>query len=305
MRRALTHGRLSRRSLGAGTIRLVILGVIVYFVIVALAAAMWCMPPWRARALAMIGRGAQQAGERVRRVAGRSRHRTAAGLVPVARLAGELAERSAPWRWWGAGALVVLLAVPALALLLRQWHVYDGFDHTVSREVNTQIAELLRGEQLVPPPRLPPELFTTREVEQAHPLAASASRQWELLDAEFRQRLLWVFKQMRERHGIEMVLIEGWRSAERQAQLAGMGPTVTHAGAGQSYHQVGLAADCAFLRDGRIVISEQDAWAAKAYALYGDVAQSAGLTWGGTWRTLVDLGHVELRRPGALAKSPA
>lgn len=276
-----------------------------YFVIVALALALWAVPTWRAWAWASLARGGRHASEHARRVAGGGRRRGRNGVQPLSRAAHELAQRAAPWRWWWAGGVVLLVSVPALALLLRQWHAYDGFDHTVSRTVNAQIAELLRGEQLVPPPRLPPELFTTREVEQAHPLASSASRQWELLDAEFRQRLLWTFKQMREQHGIEMVLIEGWRSAERQSQLAGLGPTVTHAGPGQSYHQVGLAADCAFLRDGRIVITEQDPWAAKAYALYGAVAQSAGLTWGGSWRTLVDLGHVELRRAGALARDPA
>lgn len=284
---------------------MVIVGVILYFALVAAAVALWCMPVWRARAWALLGRGGARAGAQVRRVAAGGSRLGGAWLAPARRGAHEVAARVAPVRWWWAAALLVLLSLPALAVLLRQWHVFDGFDHTYARPVNPQIAELLRGEQLVPPPRLPPELFTTREVEQAHPLASTASRQWELLDPEFRQRLLLVFKLMREQHGIEMVLIEGWRSPERQAQLASLGPTVTHAGPGQSYHQVGLAADCAFLRDGRIVISEQDPWAAKAYALYGDVAQSVGLTWGGRWRTLVDLGHVELRRPGALGKAPA
>lgn len=202
-------------------------------------------------------------------------------------------------RWW-ALSIVLLAGVPALAWLGRQWSGYDGFDHTASHAVNTQVAALLDGEQLVPPPPLPPELFLTREVQSAKPLVASASRQWELLDADFRQRLLAVFKLMREKHNHEMVLIEGYRSPERQAALAALGPSVTHAGAGRSYHQHGLAADCAFLIDGRIVISEQDARAARGYALYGELAQSLGLVWGGGWRSLKDLGHVELRRPGVM-----
>jgi peptidoglycan LD-endopeptidase CwlK len=187
-----------------------------------------------------------------------------------------------------------------LALVGRQWHGYDGFDHTASHAMNPQVAALLDGEQLVPPPALPPEMFMTREVQSAKPLVATASRQWELLDAEFRQRLLAVFKIMREQHNVEMVLIEGYRSPERQAALAALGPTVTHAGAGRSYHQHGLAADCAFLFDGRVVISEQDARAARAYEQYGEVARSLGLVWGGGWRSLKDLGHVELRRAGVL-----
>jgi len=111
------------------------------------------------------------------------------------------------------------------------------------------------------------------------------------------------FKLMREQHGYELLLR---RTAFRDRAASGaawrrVGPRVTRAGAGQSYHQAGLAADLAFLRDGRIVISERDAWAARGYELYGDVARSVGLTWGGDWKSLRDLGHVELQRPGALA----
>ena len=74
---------------------------------------------------------------------------------------------------------------------------------------------------------------------------------------------------------------------------------MTRAGAYESYHQYGLAADSAFRRDGRIVIAETDPWAMRGYELYGQVAHSVGLTWGGEW-TLKDFGHVELRRPGVL-----
>lgn len=196
--------------------------------------------------------------------------------------------------------MLLLVLAPLLAAGLRHWHGYDGYDHTLSRDVNPQIMGLLQGEQLVPPPALPPELFITAEIEQLHPFVASASRRWELLDAEFRQRLLTVFKLMRERYGYEMVLIEGYRSPERQAQLAQLGPQVTQAAPGRSYHQHGLAADCAFLVGGRIVIAESDPVAARGYALYGALAQEVGLTWGGTWRTLKDLGHVELQRADAL-----
>jgi hypothetical protein len=44
---------------------------------------------------------------------------------------------------------------------------------------------------------------------------------------------------------------------------------VTNAKAFQSYHQFGLAADCAFLRDGKLVISEKDPWAMRGYQFYG------------------------------------
>lgn len=109
---------------------------------------------------------------------------------------------------------------------------------------------------------------------------------------------------MRDEHGYEMALLEGYRSPERQARLAALGSNVTQAGAYHSYHQYGLAADCAFYREGKLVISEKDPWAMRGYELYGQIAESAGLTWGGRWK-MMDLGHVELRRAGVLGKKPA
>jgi len=195
--------------------------------------------------------------------------------------------------------LAVMAGVPLGAAALRTMFPVSSYDHRLSRPVDEQVAELLRGESLVPPPPLPPELFTTREIEQARPMTATASRQWELLDEGFRQRLLMVFKQMREQHGYEMVLLEGYRSPERQAALAALGPSVTQAGPFESLHQHGMAADCAFMRDGRIVISERDPWALRGYEKYGEVARALGLTWGGDWRSLKDYGHIEWRNNAA------
>ena len=197
-------------------------------------------------------------------------------------------------------SMLALLLIPGLAVWWRLSHRVDSYDHTVAQGVDEHVAMLLQGEQLVPPPPLPPALFSTPEVNEWHPLAQQASRQWELLDGDFRQRLLQVFRVMEERYGYRMVLVEGYRSPERQAQLAALGPTVTLAGAGASYHQYGLAADCAFMRDGKVAISERDPWVARGYELYGEVAASLGMTWGGGWRRLRDLGHVELRRAGVL-----
>lgn len=198
-----------------------------------------------------------------------------------------------------ATAITLLAAPPLVAFSLRGWHTLDAFEDERSRDPDALVATLLRGEQLVPPPPLPPEVFTTAEVELLRPQLADADRKWDLLDADFRQRLLLAFKLMRERHGYEMVLIEGYRSPERQALLQSLGPGVTNAGAFQSYHQYGLAADCAFMQDGKLVISERDPWALRGYQLWGEIAESLGLTWGGRW-TLMDFGHAELRRPGAL-----
>jgi peptidoglycan LD-endopeptidase CwlK len=196
----------------------------------------------------------------------------------------------------------ILATPPLIAIALRGQRLFQ-FDET-SRVPDEKIAALLNGEQLVPPPPLPPEVFATREVEQVRPALRDASRDWNLLDADFRTRLLLVYKIMREQYGYEMALLEGYRSPERQNRLAQMGGNVTNAAAFQSYHQYGLAADNAFLRDGKLVISEKDPWAMRGYQLYGQVAEQVGLTWGGRWK-LMDLGHVEYHKPGfVLGRTP-
>lgn len=200
-------------------------------------------------------------------------------------------------RGW-ALAVPLVLVPPMLMLGLHRLPADAPSAADPPRARDEHIARLLQGERLSPPPPLPPEAFTTREVERVRPQLRGADREWGRLDPDFQVRLLRVFEAMRALHGYELVLLEGYRSPERQAQLAALGPHVTNAGMYQSYHQYGLAADVAFVRDGRVVISERDPWAMRGYAAYGELAEAHGLTWGGRWR-MRDYGHVELRRPGA------
>ena len=198
-------------------------------------------------------------------------------------------------------ASAVLLTVPPLlAWVVSNPAMLGGFDDD-DHPINTQVADLLKGEQLAPPAPLPPIAFVTTEVVRERPLLDSANRNWQLLDHDFAQRLLLVFKIMRDEHGYDMAILEGYRSPERQDMLAAQGSSVTNAKAFQSYHQYGLAADCAFLRDGKLVISEKDPWAMRGYQLYGQVAESAGLRWGGRW-AMRDLGHTELHVAGVIKK---
>lgn len=196
--------------------------------------------------------------------------------------------------------VALLVCLPPLVIFQMNYDLsLEGISYESDTIDGTLITRLLRGERLAPPPPLVPAMFTTREVELIRPTLSQANRDWGRLDAEFRQRLLVVYKLMRDKHGYNMKLIEGYRSPQRQRKLANTKPGVTNAGAFQSYHQYGLAADSAFLRNGKLVISADNEWAMRGYRLYGRLAEAAGLTWGGDWQ-LHDFGHVELRRPGVL-----
>lgn len=193
------------------------------------------------------------------------------------------------------------------------------------KETDPQIYALLNGEMLSPPPQVDETLIQdaiveATRLEQAYeaqhntsinasqlevPLihthgsldTALVDRKWDKINPRYKQRLLMVFKIMKEQHGYELVLLEGYRSSDRQNMLAG-NPNTTRAKGYQSYHQFGLAADVAFKRNGKVVITERDPWAMRGYELYGQVAESVGLTWGGRWKSIKDYGHTEYRMPG-------
>lgn len=191
------------------------------------------------------------------------------------------------------------------------------------KEVDPQIYALLDGQMLSPPPEVEQSLIEEAIISASHIEASqssiqtkifstniessaishlhgdiiSADRRWHKMNPRYKQRLLMVFKIMQQRYGYEMVLLEGYRSPERQNALAG-NSHITRAKAFQSYHQFGLAADIAFKRNGKMVISELDPWTMRGYQLYGTIAESVGLTWGGRWTSIQDYGHSEYRMPG-------
>jgi peptidoglycan L-alanyl-D-glutamate endopeptidase CwlK len=203
-------------------------------------------------------------------------------------------------RWLTSLGVALILLPPLVALTFGASSSLPDYEATEPAS-NALVASLLKGEQLVPPVPLPPMVFTTQEVLLVRPMLADASRNWGLLHTDFSQRLLLAFKIMKEQHGYDMALLEGYRSPARQDMLASQGSHVSNARAFQSYHQYGLAADCAFLKDGKLVISEKDPWTMQGYRLYGQVAESLGLTWGGRW-TMMDFGHTELRLKGVIGK---
>lgn len=271
------------------------IAIVAYFVLACALAAVLLLPPVREQVSGYWTRARHKLNGAQRNAQTRAAHRARHGLAQAQHAAFD-AMHWVRRHWVGVSITLALLSLPPLLVFsLRGLHTLDGYEDSSPSRADSVIAALLQGEQLVPPPPLPPEVFMTIEVERVRPQLGSADRRWDALDADFRQRLLLAYRLMREEHGYEMVLLEGYRSPERQTQLASMGPHVTNAAAWQSYHQHGLAADSAFLRSGKLVISERDPWAAKGYELYGHVAQRVGLTWGGRWQN-ADLGHVELRR---------
>jgi peptidoglycan L-alanyl-D-glutamate endopeptidase CwlK len=277
-----------------------LLAVTLYFVLACLISWMVLFPSGREFVAAALA----GAGLRLQHRLGQLAQRRRDGLDAVTRSGrasvGGLREFWAAHSVFCLGGLALLCIPPLLAVLLAGKPTLNGYDAS-TREMNTQVAGLLQGEQLVPPPALPPLVFTTAEVQLERPMLVSASRDWALLDSAYAQRLLMAFRIMKEKYGYDMALLEGYRSPERQNTLAAMGTGVTNAAAFQSWHQYGLAADCAFLRDGKLVISESDPWAMRGYQLYGEVAESLGLTWGGRWK-MMDFGHTELRQPGVMKK---
>ena len=201
--------------------------------------------------------------------------------------------------WLGAGLVAVIVPM-VVVLTIAEPDQLPGYE-SAELPPDPKVLALLAGENLAPPAALPPMVFNTREVELVRPMLVNASRNWGLLHPDFHQRLLMAFKIMKEKHGYEMTLLEGYRSPSRQNLLASIGNQVTNARAFQSWHQYGLAADCAFWREGKLIISEKDPWAMRGYRLYGEVAESLGLTWGGRW-TMMDFGHTELRVKGVMRK---
>ena len=222
---------------------------------------------------------------------------------------------------------IFLIAAPTFWMATRETTL-SPLEENQKNPVDAQIYALLEGEMLVPPPEVDAELIVAAEaiaqqaeviaqqaeviVDQNTPIKVpiqithainlrGADRKWDKINPRYAQRLLLVFKIMKERHGYDMVLLEGYRSPERQNMLASKGSHVTQATGYRSYHQFGLAADVAFMRDGKVVITEKDPWAMQGYKHYGEAAESVGLVWGGRWK-MMDLGHTEFRIKGILGK---
>ncbi|MGB0134825.1 M15 family metallopeptidase [Dokdonella sp.] len=101
-------------------------------------------------------------------------------------------------------------------------------------------------------------------------------------------------------HGLTINIIGGQRSYEEQDLLYAQGRTrpgnvVTNARGGYSNHNFGIAFD--------VGLFERNAYLGESpmYKAVGTLGEELGLEWGGSWRTIVDQPHFQLRPEWAIS----
>jgi len=85
---------------------------------------------------------------------------------------------------------------------------------------------------------------------------------------------------------------ETYRDRERQKEVRKGGTSLVDI----SKHQAGIAIDFVVKKDGEWTSDIKDEKVLKTYNLYGKIAKELGLIWGGDWKSLNDVYHVELKR---------
>jgi hypothetical protein len=88
--------------------------------------------------------------------------------------------------------------------------------------------------------------------------------------------------------GIELALVETYRTHAKQNEYKSMGKKYTRSGGGHSKHQYGLAVDVVPIVDS---VAQWDD--TKLWKKVGAVGEQLGLRWGGRWRNPYDPGHFE------------
>lgn len=124
--------------------------------------------------------------------------------------------------------------------------------------------------------------------------------QWDGVHPDLRAKLERIQLQMKE-EGYDLRLAEGYRSEQRQAELLASQKGVTQVGPGRSCHNHGFAADMVIHKRGRPSWNLKNDHVRQGYERYGELAQAAGLRWGGAWTDFKDMPHVEMRAPCLVA----
>lgn len=88
--------------------------------------------------------------------------------------------------------------------------------------------------------------------------------------------------------GIELAIVESYRTPAKQAEYYSMGRKYTSTPGGKSKHQYGLAVDLVPMVDSVAVWNNHRLW-----RKIGLAGERLGLRWGGRWRVTYDPGHFE------------
>lgn len=131
---------------------------------------------------------------------------------------------------------------------------------------------------------------TERNIATLIPAAQSAAR-----------RFMTVATAAMKLRGAEVRIICGTRTyAEQNALYAqgrtAAGPRVTNARGGYSMHNFGIAWDCGIFRGGKYLDDSP------LYAELGKIGEAQGLEWGGSWTTISDEPHFQLKTGLTLAQ---
>jgi len=117
------------------------------------------------------------------------------------------------------------------------------------------------------------------------------------LHPKFRQSAIaaWTEAQAAMPSNVQIVVVQGMRSMEDSNALYAQGRTapgeiVTNAPGGSSYHNYGLAFDFAMITNGK-----DDYVVGPNWMKVVSIVERAGMTWGGTFPTIVDDPHFENR----------
>lgn len=103
----------------------------------------------------------------------------------------------------------------------------------------------------------------------------------------FRDKIVELINRCHKK-GIELAVVESYRTRAKQAEYYSMGKKYTRSAGGKSKHQYGLAVDLV------PIVNGEPQWDNKAlWRKIGVVGESLGLRWGGRWRSIYDPAHFE------------
>jgi D-alanyl-D-alanine carboxypeptidase len=91
-----------------------------------------------------------------------------------------------------------------------------------------------------------------------------------------------------QRKGIQLAVVESYRTHAKQHEYKTMGKQYTNSNAGRSKHQYGLAVDVVPMINDVAIWNNTALW-----RRVGLVGEKLGLRWGGRWRKPYDPGHFE------------